>query len=82
VNSSFIIALDDAISRLACLSVLAGALCIRVLGWEFGWVAVAFGVLSLWLAHQFAIAPLCPYSVPSPSGPSCKTNVPDRFVQD
>ena len=55
----FIIALDDTISRLACLATLVGAVCIRALGWEIGWVLVIFGVLFLWLARQFAIAPLC-----------------------
>lgn len=82
VNRPFIISLDDTLSRLACLVSLAGALCIRLLGWELGWALIAFGVISLWLAHQFAVAPLCQDPVPSRVSQLGRMHAADRVGQD
>lgn len=60
MDEPFIIALDDDMSRLACLVSLVGALCVHSLGWQaIGWTLIILGMLTLWLAHQVAIAPLC-----------------------
>jgi hypothetical protein len=58
LNRQFPIALDDSLTRLATITVLLGAALFRVTGWAtVGWVAVAFGIVMLWLAHEVAVAP-------------------------
>lgn len=60
LNDPFLIAMDDGICRLACLCSLTGALCCQSLRWlAVGWTLFCVGMLMLWLAHQFALAPLC-----------------------
>ena len=83
MKEPFIIALDDTLSRCACLASMAGALCAGLLGWHvLGCVLVVFGGLFLWLAHEFAAAPLCPDSaLPSALQPERRI-APERVGQD
>lgn len=83
MKEPFIIALDDTLSRFACLASTAGALCAGLLGWHvLGYVLMVFGGLFLWLAHEFAVAPLCPNSaLPSALQPGRRTT-PGRAGQD
>ena len=83
MDKPFIIPLDDKLIRLACLVSLVGALCIRLLGWEaLGWAMVAFGALSLWLAHQFGAAPLCDDAVPLSLPQDKRVNATTKIGQE
>jgi hypothetical protein len=58
LDREFPILMDNDMTRIAVSAVLAGAVLIRLASWTaVGWAVVAFGVLTLWLAHQLAIAP-------------------------
>jgi hypothetical protein len=59
LENEFPIRLDNDMTRISTLSVLVGATIVQYAGWTVvGWVLVVFGFLTLWLAHQLAIAPL------------------------
>jgi len=59
LDNKFFLPLDDGMMRVAMLTVLSGALTMRLWDWTtIGWVLVALGMAALWLAHQMAIAPL------------------------
>jgi hypothetical protein len=58
LDEEFPIPLDDDVTRIAVITVFVGSLLIRFAHWmTAGWVLVAFGILTLWLAHQLALAP-------------------------
>jgi hypothetical protein len=58
LDKGFPVALDDTVTRIACILILLGGATIRYGGWTtLGWVIVTYGVLTLWLAHLFAVAP-------------------------
>jgi hypothetical protein len=60
LDEEFPIPLDDDVTRIAVITVLVGSMLIRFAHWvSAGWVIIAFGILTLWLAHQLAIAPEC-----------------------
>ena len=83
MNEPFIIALDDTLTRLACLVCMTGALCVGLLGWQvLGWVLLVFGGLFLWLAHEFAVAPLCPDSALASALQPGRRTTPGRAGQD
>jgi len=59
LENEFPIRLDNDMTRISALSVLVGATIVQYAGWTVaGWVLVVLGFLTLWLAHQLAIAPL------------------------
>lgn len=83
MDKPFIMPLDDTLIRLACLVSVVGALCIRLLGWEaLGWLLMAFAMLSLWLAYQFAAAPLCDDPMPLSPPQDERSNATARVSQD
>jgi hypothetical protein len=54
------IALNEYTTRMACIIILLGAATIHFLGWyTLGGVFVVYGILTLWLAHLIAKAPIC-----------------------
>ena len=58
LEKEFPIPLNDKTVRIACIAILLGGVIIRFAGWStIGWVVVAYGILTLWLAHLIAIAP-------------------------
>jgi hypothetical protein len=58
LDREFPILMDDVLTRIAISAVLAGAVLIRLASWTAaGWAVVAFGALTLWLAHKLAVAP-------------------------
>ena len=60
LSREFPIQLDDSMTRTAVLAALLGAFAHYFLDWTvLGWAVIIFGLLMLWLAHQFAIAPCC-----------------------
>lgn len=78
MNEPFVVALDDTLTRLACLVCMAGALCVGLLDWQvLGCVLLVFGGLFLWLAHEFAVASPYPDAALSPSS-SLEGKVPQR----
>jgi hypothetical protein len=59
LTKEFPIALDHVMTRIASLVILLGAAIIQFAGWPIlGWVIVALGIMALWSAHLFAVAPL------------------------
>jgi hypothetical protein len=60
LNGEFPIPMDNEVTRIAVVAILVGSMFIRFASWvAAGWVIVVFGLLTLWLAHQLAIAPEC-----------------------
>jgi predicted MFS family arabinose efflux permease len=60
LKREFPILLDDSLTRAAVLAAILGALVHQILDWTvLGWAVIIVGLLMLWLAHQFAIAPCC-----------------------
>lgn len=52
------LSMNNSLTRMACIVILLGAITIRFVGWPaLGWVIVAYGMLTLWLAHLVAVAP-------------------------
>jgi hypothetical protein len=59
LEKEFPIPLNDTTTRIACIAILLGGTIIRFTSWStLGCVVVAHGILTLWLAHLFAIAPI------------------------
>ena len=57
LDEEFPIPLDNGMTCVATLLVLLGAALVSSVGWQtVGWIVAAFGVVTLWLAHQLAIA--------------------------
>jgi hypothetical protein len=58
--NEFPIMLDNTMTRTGCVLMLLGAIGIQFVGWSIlGWALLTYGLMALWLAHLFAIAPLC-----------------------
>ena len=59
LREEFPVQLDDSMTRAAVLAAFFGAFAHHFLGWTtVGWTVIVLSLLMLWLAHQFAIAPL------------------------